>query len=125
MGGNVSDRLSRLSSQWPSAQSVLKTVGGILFSVFVGGASYLFGFTSSSQVLLSEHTMSIKAVQSDVAGNATKIDRAEEHGRKIAEALHGINLTTQRLTDMVARHESDIDEIKSDAKDDRRRRRRQ
>ncbi len=114
-----------MPSQWPpSAHSVLKVVGAIAGAAFVSMTSWLLMSHISSQVLQAQNAQAIETVQAAVKGNAAKHDDAEARGRKLDEVVHGINLTAQRLADMIARHESDIDEIKSDMKSDRRRRRR-
>lgn len=105
-----------MTSQWPpSAHSVLKVLGFGLCAAITSVGSWVLLSHISSQVVQAKNTQAIQTVQIAVAGN-------DERSRKMEEMLHGINLTTQRLTDMAARHDTAILEIKSDQRIARRRR---
>lgn len=117
------ERLSK--SQWPpSPASVLNGVLTLVAAIAVSVVSWLAMSQISSQVLQAQNAQAIQTAQAAVAEVSKKGDDLAKHNRKIDETQHGINLTLQRLTDMVARHDADIDELREDARDDRRRARR-
>ena len=117
------NRLSRLSSQWPpSPTAVLKAVLAVAATVGLSMMSWLVLESISSQVVQAKHGANIEAVRVSTAGIEAKVAEHEVHDRKIDEALHGINLTQQRLADMLAHHDADIEEIKDEARHRRRRR---
>lgn len=122
---NVRDTITRMSkSEWPpSAPTVLKAVLTVVAGVSVAVMSWLTLSQISSQVVQAQMTVEVQAMRVTVVENKDKVGALVSHDAKIDESIHGINLTTQRLTDMLARHDADIDEIKDDAKDERRRRR--
>lgn len=117
------NRLSRLSSQWPpSPTAILKAVLTAAAAIGVSVMSWLVLESISSKQVAALNSAGLKVVREQSAGIADRVDAHEVHDRKIDEALHGINLTQQRLADMLAHHESDIEEIKDDARQRRRRR---
>lgn len=117
--------ITRLSSQWPpSPTSVLKGVLTAGAAIAVSVVSWLGMAQISSQVMQAQNAMAIETTKIAVAETATKVAELGEHNEKVADALHGINLTTQRLADMLARHETDLQELRNDARARRRRSRR-
>lgn len=120
------DTIERLSSQWPpKASSVLSGVLTAGAAIAVSVVSWLGMAQISSQVLQAQNAQAIATTKVVVSDTATKVDDLAKHDARVAaetaSALNGINLTTQRLADMLARHEADIQEMRADARAQRRR----
>lgn len=119
------ETVTRMSaSQWPpTPQSVLKFVLGAFFAALCSLTAWLLISQVASQVLQAQNADAIQVAQTAVTVVAKDVDELGQHDEKIDQAIHGINLTSQRLSDMIARHDADLHDIKDDLKDERRSRR--
>ena len=105
----------------PRPDNGIKTaVVAAFFGALVSTAAWAVATLTSGQVAQARNAQAIDTVKVAAADNASTLDRYSAHHSKIDEALHAINLTSQRLADMLAHHEAALEELKADG---RRRRR--